>query len=198
MEKPEKLRLVSEKIKECQKCPVLVANRTQAVPGHGNPYAEIAIIGEAGGQQEDEKGIPFCGKSGQLLDNILKSCNIERNDVFVLNICCCRPPNNRPPTPTEAENCRPFLDLQLKIVNPKYIMCLGTSASQYLLRMPVSITSVRGTWFKYENHPVNAKVMLTFHPSYALRCGETVKKKIYDDFQMLLKDRSLHNKNLVL
>jgi len=184
--KIELLQILSEKVSKCTKCPELVANRTQTVFHSGNP-SKLLFLGESPGEDEDEQGQVFVGKAGQLLTNILKACGIDREDVYCCNICKCRPPNNRTPTAIEAKNCEPYLKLQLQIMNPKYIVCLGATASRYLLNLNYPMGYLRGKWFKYENAHVNADVLVTYHPSYALRTGDTGKQAIWDDLQSLME-----------
>jgi DNA polymerase len=182
MTKEEKISLIVEKINQCEKCPELCASRIQTVPGTGNVNADIVIIGEAPGRTESERGIPFCGRSGELLTNILAACNIKREEIFITNTCKCRPPNNRTPLPDEVENCRPFLNLQLKAINPRYIICMGSCASQNLLGVTTPIGAMRGQWFDYQN----IKVMATWHPAYALR-NKSAKQEIYEDVMLVKK-----------
>jgi DNA polymerase len=186
----EKLQLLEEKVCVCNKCEALVANRTQTVFGIGNPEAEIVFCGEGPGRSEDKEGEPFVGRAGELLNNIISSCELKREDVFILNIVKCRPPNNRAPTEEEANNCKPFLDLQLKVINPRYIICLGGVASNNVLGFAESqpMYELRGKWFEYKNKPVDAKVLCTYHPAYLLR-NPKAKKDVWGDMQMLLEER---------
>jgi uracil-DNA glycosylase len=183
LSKTQKLEMVAAKIKACQKCQDLLT-RLNTVPGCGNPNAKIVCLGEAPGRDEDKQGIPFVGRAGQLLTNILTAVGLNREqDVFILNILKCRPPENRTPTPDEAKNCRGFLNLQLKVIAPKYIMCLGSCAAHNLLGEETPITQMRGKWYEYNG----IKVLCTFHPSYLLRQPDR-KKDAWDDWQLLLND----------
>jgi DNA polymerase len=183
MQKVEMLTLLDDKIKVCTKCPELVENRTNTVLGSGNPNAKVVFCGEAPGKDEDKSGEAFVGQAGKLLSSILEACGLNRHeDVYIMNVVKCRPPNNRVPTKTECQNCRPFFDLQLKVINPEYIVCLGTVAAQNLLITEERISDLRGRWFSYKE----AKVICTFHPSYALR-RKYAKKEIWNDLQPLLK-----------
>jgi DNA polymerase len=186
MKKIELLQILSEKVAGCIKCPELVANRTQVVFGEGNPNAKILFLGEASGQTEDELGRPFVGRAGQLLNNIIKSCGWLREDVFITNVCLCRPPNNRTPKEDEAKNCETYLKLQIKIVNPKFIVCLGATAARNLLKVDHPIGFMRGRWFKYEDAHVNADVICTYHPSYLLR-NPKAKEDVWEDLQILIE-----------
>jgi len=181
--KSQKLSLLDEKVKSCTKCKDLVESRTQTVFGDGNPEADVLILSEAPGKDEDEQGIPFVGRAGKLLDNIIEACGWKREDVYICNILKCRPPGNRNPNEDEAENCRAFLDLQIKIVNPKYIVCLGAVAAQNLLNIESPIGRMRGQWHTYNT----AKVLCTYHPAYLLR-NPAAKKSVWEDLQILLKE----------
>ncbi|MBX9693447.1 MAG: uracil-DNA glycosylase, partial [Cyanobacteria bacterium] len=145
----------------------LCKTRTTVVLARGNPEANLMIIGEGPGQQEDEKGLPFVGRAGQLLDRILSSVSIDReNDVYICNVVKCRPPGNRVPTQEEMQSCRTFLDAQLQFVQPKLILLAGSTALQAVLQVKYPISKVRGKWFDFKN---GARVMPIFHPSYLLR-----------------------------
>lgn len=183
MTNSDKLQLINEKVKECDRCKELTTYRTQTVFGDGSPEARVVFLGEAPGKDEDVQGVPFVGKAGQLLNNIITACGLKREDVYICNILRCRPPNNRTPLPEETENCRPFLDLQLKVVNPEYIVCLGACAAQNLLATKTPISQMRRQWFQYGG----AKVLCTFHPAYLLR-NPHAKKDMWDDMQLLLKE----------
>jgi DNA polymerase len=183
MNKNEMLHALSDKISECQRCPKLVENRTQTVFADGNPDSEVVFIGEAPGRDEDTQGVPFVGRAGKLLDSILEACGFSRENVYICNIVKCRPPSNRNPESEEAQNCRPYLNLQLKLINPKYIVCLGAVAAQNLLGVDTPIGRMRGRWHEYNG----TKVLCTYHPAYLLR-NPNDKKKVWDDLQLLLGD----------
>ncbi|HLO85601.1 MAG TPA: uracil-DNA glycosylase family protein [Nostocaceae cyanobacterium] len=149
----------------CHRCE-LGNNRTHAVVGRGNLQAQIMIIGEAPGQTEDETGLPFVGKSGQLLEKILASVNLSsEHDVYICNINKCRPPENRTPTPEEMAACKPYLLEQIRLVNPKIILLTGATAVKGLLNDKRGITKIRGEWIEWEGR----LCMPIFHPSYLLR-----------------------------
>ena len=182
------LQMLQAKVTECTRCQELAETRTQTVFGKGNPNADIVLIGEGPGQQEDEQGIPFVGKAGQLLDNILEAMEWNLDNVYICNVLKCRPPKNRDPKPQEAKNCRQFLDLQIKVVGPKYIICLGKVASFYLLKVEgriedFTIGSYRKRIFNYEGK----KVLCTYHPSYLLR-NSNAKQEVWDDLQFFIKN----------
>lgn len=185
--KIELLTKLNEKACNCTKCPELVANRTNVVLHSGNPNAKILFLGEAPGQDEDEQGEAFVGRAGQLLTNIIKACEWEREkDVYICNVLKCRPPKNRTPTDLEAKNCEPYLKIQIKIINPKFIVCLGATAAKHLLKIYHPMGYMRGKWFKYEDAHVNADVLCTYHPSYLLR-NPDAKKDVWEDMQSLME-----------
>ncbi len=152
--------------RQCTSCD-LCKTRNNVVLFRGSPEAKIMIIGEGPGQNEDETGLPFVGRAGQLLDKILASAEIDKDkDVYISNVVKCRPPGNRVPTPQEMAQCKGFLGAQMQFVNPKLILLAGSTAMQAILQVKNPISKVRGKWFEYEN---GAKVMAIFHPSYLLR-----------------------------
>ena len=162
---PVSLETVQDELGDCQRCE-LCKGRRHIVFGEGNPHADILFIGEGPGQQEDEQGVPFVGRSGELLTQMIeKGMGIPRSETYICNIVKCRPPNNRNPLPEEASACRPFLDQQIRAVAPKVIVTLGKPAASLLLGHEVAITRIRGTWQDYEGIPL----MPTFHPAYVLR-----------------------------
>ncbi len=149
----------------CRRCD-LCHTRNKVVFADGNPKSRLMIIGEGPGQREDETGLPFVGRAGQLLDKVLASVNIDRKtDTYICNIVKCRPPQNRVPGAKEAEMCRPFLEAQIQFVKPAIILLAGATAVQHILPVKEPISKIRGRWFTYND----AKVMPIFHPSYLLR-----------------------------
>lgn len=185
-ERQQQLCSLAAKVVECTRCSELAKARTQTVFGVGNPEARVMFIGEAPGADEDAQGEPFVGKAGQLLNKIIAACGWQREEVYICNILRCRPPGNRTPLPKEAGNCREWLDGQITIVDPDYIVCWGSCAAQNLLGMTDSIGKMRGRWFQHGR----AKVLCTYHPSYLLRNPEA-KKPVWDDMQFLLKEMGL-------
>jgi DNA polymerase len=184
--KQEQLDKLAKDVAKCTLCPNLLG-RTQTVFGTGNPDAELVFIGEAPGADEDKQGIPFVGRAGQLLTDIItKGMNLRREDVYICNILRCRPPENRNPEPTEAANCRPFLDATLEIVQPKFICCLGAVAAKNLLQTERTIGSLRGRVFDYNG----IKVLCTYHPAYLLR-NPAAKAETWKDIQILMKEMGL-------
>jgi uracil-DNA glycosylase family 4 len=149
---------------QCYRCD-LGTTRTNAVVGRGNPHADLMIVGEGPGQNEDETGLPFVGKAGQLLDKILESVQLTEEDVFIGNIVKCRPPENRTPTQDEMDACRPYLLEQIRMVDPKIIMLSGASAVRGLIGDKRGITKIRGEWIEWEGR----LCMPVFHPAYLLR-----------------------------
>jgi len=151
---------------QCTLCG-LCKTRKNVVFARGNAQAQLMIIGEGPGQHEDETGLPFVGRAGQLLDKILASVNIDRDkDVYICNVVKCRPPQNRVPAKEEADQCRAYLDAQINFVQPKLILLAGSSAVQAVMQVKDPISRIRGKWFACKN---GAKVMPIFHPSYLLR-----------------------------
>lgn len=185
MQKEEMLFILAKKISKCQKCKELASQRTQTVFGEGNADADIVFLGEAPGSDEDKQGVPFVGRSGKLLSNILQACGIKRQEIYILNILKCRPPSNRNPLPQEVDNCQSFLKLQLNIIDPKYIICLGTVAAQNLLGLKTSIGMLRGQWRKHPSY--SAKILCTYHPAFLLR-NPSAKKDVWKDMNMLIGD----------
>lgn len=174
--------MVADKVKDCTKCKELVEYRKQTVFGEGSENAEVVFIGEAPGEKEDDSGRPFVGPAGNLFTNILTAFGFKREDVYIMNILRCRPPRNRVPTEEEACNCRPFLDMQLKIIAPKVIVCMGNVAAQNLLGTKTTISRLRNEVLEYNG----TKVICTFHPSYLLR-NPSEKEKVAEDMRTLLQ-----------
>ena len=175
--KPNKEKALEElfkKNKECCKCS-LCQSRNQIVFYDGNPYSPVVFVGEAPGEEEDKQGKPFVGRAGQLLTRILQKIGWDRKDIYITNICKCRPPNNRTPKPEEIQTCiNTFLIKELKIVKPKVICALGATAGKTLLGKNIKITKMRGNFYSSLIYP-SAKIFLTFHPSYILRNPSATK-----------------------
>jgi DNA polymerase len=148
----------------CQRC-ALHANRTKSVPGQGTPAPAILFVGEAPGADEDLQGLAFVGRAGQLLTKMIAAMGFAREEVFIANICKCRPPNNRAPLPEEMDACLPYLRRQIAVLRPAVIVAMGATAVKGLLKTETGITRLRGTWSQFEQIPV----MPTFHPAYLLR-----------------------------
>ncbi len=154
--------------KECRKCP-LHRSRTQVVFGDGNPYSPVVFVGEAPGEEEDREGRPFVGRAGKYLNKKIEEVlGLKREEVYITNVCKCRPPGNRKPTPAEIGACFPYLKREIEIIRPKVICCLGATAGEGLLGKRLSTTKVRGSIHPYPYDP-KIKVLLTYHPAYILR-----------------------------
>jgi len=184
-EKSETLDELYDTIHTCKKC-ALGESRITFVFGTGNPDADIMLIGEAPGAEEDKQGIPFVGRAGKLLNDILAAIHFSREEVYIANILKCRPPNNRDPLPAEVDKCRPHLMKQIELIKPKMILCLGRVAAIELLGKKLTLSKLRESV-----HEINGiKVMATYHPAALLRnpnwkrgCWEDVKKfrQLYDE-----------------
>jgi len=173
-------KIVSE-IKECKKCP-LHARRKNPVPGEGNPFSYIMLIGEAPGKEEDLEGRPFVGRAGALLDRLLQSNSISREeDVYITNLLKCRPPSNRDPRKEEIDQCKEFLERQIELIKPKIVCCLGRHAAQFILKKKASIEEVRGRIIKSE---YASKTIITYHPAAALRDPSKIEK-LDEDLKLL-------------
>lgn len=178
------LATLADEVKTCTRCAELCSTRTQTVFADGAPGAELCFLGEAPGADEDAQGLPFVGAAGQLLNKIIAASGFKREEVYICNILKCRPPGNRTPLANEAANCREFLDRQLELAAPKYIVALGGCAATNLLNTTLSIAKLRGRFHDYKGIPV----MVTYHPAYLLPHKAPEKKReVWDDMKMLLK-----------
>jgi uracil-DNA glycosylase len=183
-EKTKNLDELESLINNCKKC-LLYKSRNKFVFGKGSSNADVMIVGEGPGAEEDKQGEPFVGRAGKLLTDILNAINFSREEVYIANIVKSRPPGNRTPLPEEMDACLPYLIKQIELIKPKLILCLGLTAAKGLLKKRDSLTKMRGQVFDFEN----AKVMVTYHPAALLRnpnwkraCWEDVQKfrKLYD------------------
>lgn len=165
---------------ECSLCG-LHKTRNKSVFGDGDRKAELMFIGEGPGRDEDEQGIPFVGRAGQLLTKMINAMQFTREEVYIANIVKCRPPENRNPSDEEAEKCLPYLNRQIDIIRPKVIVLLGAVPLKYLLGL-TGITKIRGTWYEYRG----IKIMPTLHPAYLLR-NPPAKKEAWEDLQKVMK-----------
>lgn len=187
MLKSEALQILGQKISTCTLCSELSeyrkANSYKTVPGVGNSNAKVMVLGEAPGENEAKEGEPFIGKAGKLLTAILEAAKLPRDVVFITNILKCRPPGNRDPLPEEATNCRKFLDMQIKCVDPEWILCFGRIASVNLLGLEqdTTIGSLRHKTHDYQGR----KVICTYHPSYLLR-NPAAKEYVWQDLQPVI------------
>ena len=159
----------------------LSEGRTNVVFGSGSNDADVMVVGEGPGQQEDEQGVPFVGRSGMLLESLLSEVGLERADVYIANVVKCRPPRNRDPRPDEIEACKPYLRRQIELVDPTVVITLGNFSTKLLLRTTTGITRLRGVayewWGRY--------LVPTFHPAAALRGGDRVKDDIRLDLRLV-------------
>lgn len=185
-DRPADLLRLAKCVADCVRCPELARTRTQTVFGVGDPFAKVMFVGEAPGADEDAQGEPFVGKAGQLLNRIIAACGWKREEIYICNVLRCRPPGNRTPSETEAANCREFLDGQIAVVQPKYIVCWGACAAQNLLGVKDPIGRLRQRFYEH----AGAKVLCTYHPSYLLRNPEA-KKPVWEDMKFLLADMGL-------
>src|SRR5207244_994265 len=182
-ERRQQLKVLTEQVCQCARCPELASTRTQTVFGVGQVGAELCFIGEAPGADEDAQGEPFVGVAGQLLNAIIAACKMKREEVYICNIIKCRPPGNRTPLPNEAANCREFLERQLELIQPKFICALGSTAARYLLNTTQGIGQLRGRFHNYRGIPV----MCTYHPAYLLpHRSPGSKKEVWEDMKMLM------------
>ncbi len=173
------LESIRHEIGDCQRCK-LAPKRTNIVFGSGNPNAELVFVGEAPGYDEDQQGLPFVGRAGQLLTKIIESINLKREDVYICNVLKCRPPENRNPEPDEVATCNPFLKKQLATIRPKIVCCLGTFAAQTVLQTPASISKLRGRFIDMDG----IRVIATFHPAYLLRSPDK-KREVWEDMKQI-------------
>jgi uracil-DNA glycosylase len=178
----EGLRAIREEMGDCQRCR-LSAGRKTIVFGQGNPNAELMFVGEAPGAEEDQQGLAFVGRAGQLLTDIIeKGLKLKRSDVWIGNILKCRPPQNRNPEPDEILSCQPFLEAQIRAIRPKVLVGLGKFGAHWLLKTAQPITRLRGHLGEYEGIPV----MPTYHPAYLLR-NPAAKKDLWEDMKVVLE-----------
>ena len=185
-QKVKTLTQVRDELGDCTRCK-LSKGRKSIVFGSGNPKADLVFVGEGPGADEDEQGLPFVGRAGKKLTEIIeKGMNLDREkDTYICNIVKCRPPGNRDPEKEEIEACNPFLLQQLKAIQPKVVVALGKPAASTLLGRSVPITKERGTWHEYEGF----KLMLTLHPAYLLRAYTVENRKaVHNDMKMVLKE----------
>ena len=177
----ETLEQIRHDLGDCRRCK-LCTGRKNIVFGSGNPIAELVFVGEGPGADEDEQGLPFVGRAGQLLTEMIeKGMKIPRPDVYICNIVKCRPPDNRKPEKDEVAACRQFVERQLDAIHPRVICALGATAAETLLNVRQTMGSLRGRWFEFHGIPL----LVTFHPSYLLR-DPTKKRDAWADLKALL------------
>jgi DNA polymerase len=184
--KPAALDALRNEIGDCTRCPLAYAGRHTIVFADGDPDAQLMFVGEGPGADEDASGLPFVGKAGQLLNNMITAMGLRREQVYIANIVKCRPPKNRVPEPVEANTCSPFLLRQIDIVQPKVIVALGSTAATYLLGVRQSLNNLRGQW-----HDVRgAKCAVTYHPAFLLR-DPRQKGEAWKDLQRVMVELNL-------
>jgi uracil-DNA glycosylase family 4 len=174
------LELVRENLGECTRCR-LHKQRNKIVFGVGNPHAELVFVGEGPGHDEDVQGLPFVGRAGKLLTQMIEAMGLQREDVYICNVVKCRPPENRKPEDDEVATCSPYLYRQLDVVAPRAIVCLGGVAAQTLLKTNDPISRFRGNWFDFRN----TKLLATYHPAYLLR-NPAAKSEVWRDLQKVM------------
>ena len=180
------LQAVQAEIGDCTRCPLAYAGRHKIVFADGDPNATLMFVGEGPGADEDAQGLPFVGKAGQLLNNMITAMGLKREEVYIANIVKCRPPGNRTPEFAEANTCSQFLVKQIDIVRPKVIVALGSTAATYLLGVRQSLSSLRGRWHSTRG----AKVAVTYHPAFLLR-DPRQKGEAWKDLQMVMAEMGL-------
>jgi uracil-DNA glycosylase family 4 len=189
------LKIIREDLGDCTRCVLHKQGRKQIVFGVGNPNADLMFVGEGPGADEDEKGEPFVGRAGQLLNNMIKAMGIEREQVYIANIVKCRPPGNRQPERDECATCSPFLMRQIAVVKPKVIVALGATAAKTLLAMNSSMMQLRGRFYEFRPAGIRSndpnwdgcKLAVTYHPAFLLR-DPRQKGEAWKDLQMVMKE----------
>lgn len=187
------LEEIAAEICRCCKCG-LASERTNAVPGEGNPNARLVFVGEGPGAEEDAQGRPFVGRAGKLLDSIISAMGLKRSDVYIGNILKCRPPGNRDPRPDEIISCLPYLQNQLELINPEIIVALGAHAARTLLETNKPIGQLRGRFHEYcpGLGQKQIKFMPTYHPAYLLRnYSQENRRKVWEDMKKVLTELGL-------
>jgi uracil-DNA glycosylase family 4 len=176
----DSLLKIREDYGECTRCK-LHSTRSKLVFGDGNPKAELVFVGEGPGRDEDAQGLPFVGRAGKLLTQMIEAMGLQRKDVYICNVVKCRPPENRLPQPDEIKTCSPFLLRQLDVISPKVIVCLGACSAQTLLETNRGISHFRGQWLDFRGR----KLMATYHPAYLLR-NPAAKADVWKDLQKVM------------
>lgn len=176
------LQLLEKEASTCTQC-VLHERRANVVFGDGNPTADLMFVGEAPGQHEDEQGLPFVGKSGQLLSSLLEQVGFSRPQVYIANVVKCRPPGNRDPRPDEIAACKGYLAEQIRLIDPAVVVTLGNFSTKLLLKTDTGITRMRGRAYPWWNR----YVVPTFHPAAALRGGQRVADEMVSDLRLAVE-----------
>jgi len=182
------LPIVRADLGECTRCK-LHKTRNKIVFGDGSSKADLIFVGEGPGADEDAQGLPFVGRAGRLLTQMIEAMGLQRPDVYICNVVKCRPPGNRQPEKDEVEACSPFLFRQLDVLQPKVIVCLGATAAQTLLQTNRGISHFRGEWLDYRGY----KMMATYHPAYLLR-NPAAKSEVWKDLQKVMAELGLQVK----
>jgi DNA polymerase len=179
------LQLIREDIGDCTRC-VLHKGRNKLVFGDGNPAARLMFVGEGPGADEDAQGIPFVGKAGQLLNNMIAAMGLKREEVYIANVVKCRPPGNRTPEPDEGNTCSPFLFRQIDVIRPQVLVALGATAATYLLGQRQPLAGLRGRVHAFRG----TQLIVTYHPAYLLR-DPRQKKEAWADLQIAMRELGL-------
>jgi uracil-DNA glycosylase family 4 len=177
-----------EDLGECMRCK-LHRTRHKIVFGDGNPKAELVFVGEGPGADEDAQGLPFVGRAGKLLTQMIEAMGLQRKDVYICNVVKCRPPENRQPEEDEVSTCSPFLFRQIDVIAPKVIVCLGAVAAKALLKTNRGISQFRGEWLEFRGR----KLLATYHPAYLLR-NPPAKSEVWKDLQKVMSVLGLEGK----
>jgi uracil-DNA glycosylase len=176
---PETLEQIRQDLGDCRRCK-LAPTRKTIVFGEGNPHAELVFVGEGPGADEDEQGLPFVGRAGKLLNRMMQTVGLKREEVYICNIVKCRPPGNRTPEKDEIDSCSPFLYRQIESIKPRLVCCLGAPAARTLLGIKEGITKVRGQFFNFGS----TLALATVHPAYVLR-NPREEKILREDFEKI-------------
>lgn len=189
--KPKKIELLAamdnNEVKGCPKC-ILCKTRTNTVFGEGDADARLMFIGEGPGENEDLQGRPFVGRAGELLNKQIGAMGLSREQVFIVNIVKCRPPNNRVPAPDEVAACTPYLERQIEIIRPQVIVTLGLPSTQYMLQTKNSMSKLRGNWHEWRG----IKLMPTYHPAYLLRnYTDATRAAVWSDLKKVMSELGL-------
>ena len=183
--KDDTLLKIREDLGECTRCK-LHKGRNKIVFGDGSPKAQLVFVGEGPGADEDMQGLPFVGRAGKLLTQMIEAMGLQRSDVYICNVVKCRPPENRAPEPDEVATCSPYLMRQIDAIHPKVIVCLGATAAKTILNTTRGISQFRGEWLEWRGH----KLMATYHPAYLLR-NPPAKADVWKDLQKVMAELGL-------
>ena len=184
-ERAAALQIIRDEIGDCTRC-ALHSGRNKLVFGDGSPAARLMFVGEGPGADEDAQGLPFVGKAGQLLNNMIAAMGFKRDEVYIANVVKCRPPGNRTPEPDEANTCTPFLFRQIDVVRPEVLVALGATAATYLLGQRQPLAGLRGRVHSFRG----ARLIVTYHPAYLLR-DPRQKKEAWADLQIAMRELGL-------